>query len=183
MSSANRPVNIADAPAGARNGGAILVAALRRNGADRMFGVPGESALPIFDAVHDPAAGVRFIMCRHETTASHMAEADGKITGRPGICIVSRGPGAMQASLGLHTAWQDSTPMILIVGQVPSYHRGREAFQEMNYERTFSDMVKWVVEIDAVDRIPELVSRAFHTAMQAARDRLFSRSQKMCSMR
>ncbi|MES2028207.1 MAG: thiamine pyrophosphate-binding protein [Pseudomonadota bacterium] len=149
-----------------RNGGELLVAALRRNGVDRMFGVPGESALPIFDALYEPDAGIRFVVCRHETTASHMAEADGKISGRPGICVVSRGPGAMQAALGLHTAWQDSTPMILIVGQVPRGHLGREAFQEMNYVRTFDDMTKWVAEIDSVDRIPELVSRAFHVAMQ-----------------
>jgi len=152
--------------AGLRNGGQILVSALRRNGADRMFGVPGESALPIFDAVYEPDAGIRFIMCRHEATASHMAEADGKLSKRPGICVVSRGPGAMQAAIGLHTAWQDSTPMILIVGQVPRSHRGREAFQEMDYSRTFDDMTKWAVEIDSVDRIPEIVSRAFHVAMQ-----------------
>jgi acetolactate synthase-1/2/3 large subunit len=149
-----------------RNGGEILVAALRLNGADRMFGVPGESALPIFDALYEEGSGVRFIVCRHEGTASHMAEADGKISGRPGICVVSRGPGAMQAAIGLHTAWQDSTPMILIVGQVPSGYRGREAFQEMDYVRTFDDMTKWVVEVNSVDRIPELVSRAFHVAMQ-----------------
>lgn len=162
----HEPVQSASvAPAG-RNGGQILVAALRCNGADRMFGVPGESALPIFDALYEPDAGVRFIVCRHETTASHMAEADGKLSGRPGICVVSRGPGAMQAALGLHTAWQDSTPMILIVGQVPRSHLGREAFQEINYVRTFDDITKWVVEVDSVDRIPELVSRAFHVAMQ-----------------
>lgn len=160
------PVSSSVGQTGQRNGGEILVAALRRNGVDRMFGVPGESALPIFDALYEPDAGIRFIVCRHETTASHMAEADGKISGRPGICVVSRGPGAMQAALGLHTAWQDSTPMILIVGQVPRSHLGREAFQEMNYVRTFDDMTKWVVEIDSVDRIPELVSRAFHVAMQ-----------------
>jgi acetolactate synthase-1/2/3 large subunit len=152
--------------AGLRNGGQILIAAFQRNGADRMFGVPGESALPIFDAVYEPDSGVRFIACRHESTASHMAEADGKISGRPGICVVSRGPGAMQAAIGLHTAWQDSTPMILVVGQVPTGYRGREAFQEMDYVRTFDDMTKWVVEVSAVDRIPELVSRAFHVAMQ-----------------
>ncbi|WP_398475955.1 thiamine pyrophosphate-binding protein [Tardiphaga sp.] len=162
----HQPVRSVAAKAGERNGGQILVAALRRNGADRMFGVPGESALPIFDALYEPDAGIRFIVCRHETTASHMAEADGKLSGRPGICVVSRGPGAMQAALGLHTAWQDSTPMILIIGQVPRSHLGREAFQEMNYVRTFDDMTKWVVEIDSVDRIPELVSRAFHVAMQ-----------------
>lgn len=149
-----------------RNGGQLLVAALRSNGIDRMFGVPGESALPIFDALHDTDSGVRFVVCRHEATASHMAEADGKLSGRPGICIVSRGPGAMHAAIGLHTAWQDSTPMILIVGQVPRGHLGREGFQEMNYTRTFDDMTKWVVEIDDVDRIPELVSRAVHVALQ-----------------
>jgi acetolactate synthase-1/2/3 large subunit len=162
----HEPTQSSVSKAGQRNGGEILVAALRRNGADRMFGVPGESALPIFDTLYEPDAGIRFIVCRHETTASHMAEADGKISGRPGICVVSRGPGAMQAALGLHTAWQDSTPMILIVGQVPRSHLGREGFQEMNYVRTFDDMTKWAVEIDAVDRIPELVSRAFHVAMQ-----------------
>jgi acetolactate synthase-1/2/3 large subunit len=162
----HEPTQSSVSKTGQRNGGQILIAALRRNGADRMFGVPGESALPIFDALYEPDAGIRFIVCRHETTASHMAEADGKISGRPGICVVSRGPGAMQAALGLHTAWQDSTPMILIVGQVPRSHLGREGFQEMNYVRTFDDMTKWVVEIDSVDRIPELVSRAFHVAMQ-----------------
>lgn len=162
----HEPVRSVAAKAGERNGGQILIAALRRNGADRMFGVPGESALPVFDALYEPDAGIRFIVCRHETTASHMAEADGKISGRPGICVVSRGPGAMQAALGLHTAWQDSTPMILIIGQVPRSHLGREAFQEMNYVRTFDDMTKWAVEIDSVDRIPEMVSRAFHVAMQ-----------------
>ncbi|WP_398472598.1 thiamine pyrophosphate-binding protein [Tardiphaga sp.] len=162
----HEPVRSVAAKAGERNGGQILIAALRRNGADRMFGVPGESALPVFDALYEPDAGIRFIVCRHETTASHMAEADGKISGRPGICVVSRGPGAMQAALGLHTAWQDSTPMILIIGQVPRSHLGREAFQEMNYVRTFDDMTKWAVEVDSVDRIPEMVSRAFHVAMQ-----------------
>lgn len=162
----HEPVRSVATKAGERNGGQILIAALRHNGADRMFGVPGESALPVFDALYEPDAGIRFIVCRHETTASHMAEADGKISGRPGICVVSRGPGAMQAALGLHTAWQDSTPMILIIGQVPRSHLGREAFQEMNYVRTFDDMTKWVVEIDSVDRIPEMVSRAFHVAMQ-----------------
>lgn len=149
-----------------RTGGEILVAALRLNGTDRIFGVPGESALPVFDALYGDNSAVRFVACRHEATASHMAEADGKLTGRPGICIVSRGPGAMQATIGLHTAWQDSTPMVLIVGQVPRDHSGREAFQEMNYTRTFDDMTKWAAEITSPDQIPEFVSRAFHTAMQ-----------------
>jgi acetolactate synthase-1/2/3 large subunit len=148
-----------------RNGGNILVAALRLNGIDRIFGVPGESALPIFDALYGDRP-IEFVVCRHEATASHMAEADAKITGRPGICIVSRGPGAMHAAIGLHTAYQDSTPMILIIGQVPRAHRGREAFQELNYTRTFADMTKWVGEIESADQIPEYVSRAFHIATQ-----------------
>ncbi|MGM4903400.1 thiamine pyrophosphate-binding protein [Tardiphaga sp. 866_E4_N2_1] len=149
-----------------RNGGEILVAALQGGGADRMFGVPGESALPIFDALYESNTGIQFVVCRHEATASHMAEADGKMSGRPGICIVSRGPGAMHAAIGLHTAWQDSTPMILIIGQVPRSHRGREGFQEIDYTRTFDEMTKWVAEIDNVDCIPEMVSRAFHVSMQ-----------------
>jgi acetolactate synthase-1/2/3 large subunit len=150
----------------ARSGGSILVSGLRLNGIDRIFGVPGESALPIFDALYGDNNPIQFVVCRHEATASHMAEADGKMTGRPGICIVSRGPGAMHASIGLHTAWQDSTPMILIIGQVPRAHRGREAFQEVNYTRVFADMTKWVGEIESADLIPEYLSRAFHIAMQ-----------------
>jgi acetolactate synthase-1/2/3 large subunit len=160
------PVRPANSAAVLRSGGEILVSALRLNGTDRMFGVPGESALPIFDALFSAGAGIRFIACRHEATASHMAEADGKISGRPGICVVSRGPGAMHAAIGLHTAWQDSTPMIMIIGQVPRRHRGREAFQEINYTRTFDDMTKWVAEVESPDQIPEFVSRAFHVAMQ-----------------
>ncbi len=110
-----------------------------------MFGVPGEGALPIFDGLYEPDAGIEFVVCRHQATASHTAEADGKMSGRPGICIVSRGPGAMHAAIGLHTAWQDSTPMILIIGQVPRSNRGREGFQEIDYTRTFDDMTKWVM--------------------------------------
>jgi acetolactate synthase-1/2/3 large subunit len=160
------PVRPANSAAVSRSGGEILVSALRLNGTDRIFGVPGESALPIFDALFGAEDGIRFIACRHEATASHMAEADGKISGRPGICVVSRGPGAMHAAIGLHTAWQDSTPTIMIIGQVPRRHLGREAFQEINYTRTFDDMTKWVGEIESPDQIPEFVSRAFHIAMQ-----------------
>lgn len=152
--------------AATRNGGQILVDALRIHGADRIFGVPGESALPVFDALHEGEKGVRFVMCRHEANASHMAEADGKLTGLPGLCLVSRGPGAMHATVGVHTAWQDSTPMILIVGQVPRTTRGREGFQEINYVRVFADMAKWVGEIESADLIPEYVSRAYHIATQ-----------------
>jgi acetolactate synthase-1/2/3 large subunit len=147
----------------ARNGGQILVAALGIHGTDTIFGVPGESALPIFDALLD-APEMRFVVCRHEANAAHMAEADAKLTGRPGVCLVSRGPGAMHAAIGLHTAWQDSTPLILIVGQVPRGHLGREAFQEMDFTATFADMTKWAAEISDPALIPEYVSRAYHIA-------------------
>lgn len=148
-----------------RSGGQVLVAALAAQGVDHIFGVPGESALPVFDALKD-AAGIRFITCRHEANAAHMAEADGKLTGRPGVCLVSRGPGAMHAAVGLHTAMQDSTPLVLLIGQVPRGHRGREAFQEIDYARVFASMAKWVTEIDEPSSIPEAVNRAFHTATQ-----------------
>src|SRR5690606_38662536 len=107
----------------------------------------GESALPFFDAVANPDAGVRFIQCRHEASASHMAEADAKLRGAPSALIVSRGPGAMHAAIGLHTARQDSTPMLMIVGQVPTTERGREGFQEVDYSRMFADMTKFVAEV------------------------------------
>ena len=145
-----------------RNGGELLVAALRIHGADTIFGVPGQSALPVYDAlIEEP---IRFIVCRHEANAAHMAEADGKLTGRPGVCIVSRGPGAMQAAIGVHTAFQDSTPMVLIIGQVPRHHRGREAFQEMDFAQLFASTSKWAAEIDNPGLIPEYISRAFHIA-------------------
>lgn len=147
-----------------RNGGQILVDGLRIHGVDTVFGVPGESALPIFDALRGGENGVRFIVCRHEANGTHMAEADGKLRGAPGVCIVSRGPGAMHAAVGVHTAFQDSTPMILIIGQVPRAHRGREAFQEMDYSRVFADMTKWAADIPNVDAIPEYLTRAFHIA-------------------
>jgi len=147
-----------------RSGGEILVSALRIHGLDTVFGVPGESSLPFFDALLKPDAGVRFIQCRHEANASHMAEADAKLRGLPGVCIVSRGPGAMHAAIGLHTARQDSTPMLLIVGQVPTAERGREGFQEVDYTRMFADMTKWVAEVNSADKLPEYVSRALHVA-------------------
>ncbi len=148
-----------------RSGGEILVAALVAQDVDRIFGVPGESLLPVFDALRD-SAGIQFVTCRHEANAAHMADADAKMTRRPGVCLVSRGPGAMHASVGLHTAMQDSTPFVLLIGQVPRGHRGREAFQEIDYTRTFADMAKWSTEIDEPAAIPEAISHAFHTAMQ-----------------
>ncbi len=148
-----------------RTGGQILVDALRINGVDRAFCVPGESYLAVLDALHDAADAIELIVCRQEGGAAYMAEAYGKLTGKPGICFVTRGPGATNASVGVHTAFQDSTPMILFVGQVARDQMEREAFQEIDYRRMFGPMAKWVVEIDDAARLPELISQAFHRAV------------------
>jgi acetolactate synthase-1/2/3 large subunit len=148
---------------GARSGGRILVDALRKHGTDRLFCVPGESYLDVLDALHDTPE-IDTIVSKHEGAAANMAEADGKLTGRPGICFVTRGPGATHASIGVHIAFQDSTPMILFIGQVAREHRGREAFQEVDYVQMFGPLAKWVAEIDDIARIPEIVARAFHVA-------------------
>ncbi|HTJ94288.1 MAG TPA: thiamine pyrophosphate-binding protein [Pararobbsia sp.] len=147
-----------------RNGGKILVDALVRNAVDTVYCVPGESYLAVLDALYD-AQGVKTIVTRHEGAASNMAEAYGKLTGRPGICFVTRGPGATHGSNGVHTAHEDSTPMILFVGQVESGFLGRGAFQEIDYRSMFGKVAKWVTEIDCIERIPEVVARAFSVAM------------------
>lgn len=146
-----------------RHGGNILVDQLAAHGVDRVFSVPGESFLAVLDALYD--SGIENTVCRHEGGAAFMAEAMGKISGRPGVAFVTRGPGATNASCGVHVAMQDSTPMILFVGQIARDHRDREAFQELNYRAVFGSMAKWVAEIDQTDRIPEYVNRAFHIAM------------------
>lgn len=146
-----------------RSGGQILVEALLRNAVDTVYCVPGESYLPVLDALHD-AQSIRTIVTRHEGAASNMADAYGKLTGRPGICFVTRGPGATHASNGVHTAKQDSTPMILFIGQVESGFMGREAFQEVDYRQMFGGLAKWVTEIDRLERIPEIVAKAFSIA-------------------
>ena len=145
-----------------RTGGQILVDALKTHGVDTAFGVPGESYLDVLDALHD--SSIRFIINRQEGGAAFMAEAYGKMTGRPGICFVTRGPGATNASIGVHTAYQDSTPMILFIGQVGSDFIDREAFQEIDYRRMYGQMAKWVTQIDRADRIPEYIARAFQVA-------------------
>jgi len=145
-----------------RNGGRLLVDQLVVHGADLAFGVPGESYLAVLDALYD--SPLRFVACRHEVGAANMADAYGKLTGRPGICMVTRGPGATHAAGGIHTASQDSTPLILLIGQVSREMMGREAFQEIDYRHMFGPMAKWVEQVDSADRIPELVSRAFHVA-------------------
>src|ERR671923_2899702 len=132
-----------------RTGGQILVDQLVVHGVDLAFCVPGESYLAVLDGFYD--APIRLITCRHEAGAANMADAYGKLTGRPGICLVTRGPGATHAAVGVHTASQDSTPLILLVGQVPRHHRGREAFQELDYARMFAPMAKWVAQIDRAD--------------------------------
>lgn len=151
-------------PRQSRTGGRILVDALALNGVDTVYCVPGESYLPVLDALHD-AAGIQICVTRHEGAAANMAEAYGKLTGRPGIGFVTRGPGATHASIGVHTARQDSTPMILFIGQVERGFMEREAFQEIDYRQMFGGIAKWVTEIDDLARIPEVLARAFSVAM------------------
>ncbi len=146
-----------------RTGGQLIVDALVAHGVEMAFGVAGESYLEVLDALVD-APQVRFITCRQEGGASFMAEAYGKLTGKPGVLMVTRGPGACNGSIGIHTAFQDSTPMVVLVGQVARHQLEREAFQEVDYRRMFGQMAKWVAQIDRADRIPELMSHAFHVA-------------------
>ncbi|MEO0863736.1 MAG: thiamine pyrophosphate-binding protein, partial [Pseudomonadota bacterium] len=148
----------------ARTGGQILVDCLVAMGARKAFGVPGESYLAVLDALHDTAGNFDFVLCRQEGGAAFMAAAWGKLTGQPGICMVTRGPGATNASIGVHTAMQDSAPMILFVGQVATHMKGREAFQELDYRAVFGPMAKWAVEIDDAARVPEILSRAWKEA-------------------
>ena len=147
-----------------RHGGRILADALVAQGVKLAFGVPGESYLPLLDGLHDLRERVSFIVCRQEGGASYMAEAYGKLTGEPGVLLVTRGPGATNGAIGVHTGFQDSTPMVVFVGQVGNDFTEREAFQEIDYRRMYGQMAKWVAQIDRVERIPEYVSHAFHTA-------------------
>ena len=149
-----------------RHGGHILVDQLKVNGVERVFSVPGESFLAALDGLYN--SGIENIVCRHEGGAAMMAEADAKITHSPGVVFVTRGPGATNASSGIHVAMQDSTPLIVFVGQVPLEHRDREAFQEIDYERFFSPIAKWVAEVKDLKRLPEYVARAFQVS-QAGR--------------
>lgn len=149
----------------AGTGGQILVQSLLGQGVDHVFCVPGESHLAALDALYDVRDRIRLVVCRQEGGASNMAEAYGKLTGRPGVALVTRGPGAANASIGIHTAFQDSTPAILLVGQVRRDFADREAFQEIDFRRMFGPMAKWAAQIDDPRRIPEYLSRAFHTAV------------------
>jgi len=146
-----------------RSGGQVLVDALRVHGVDTVFCVPGESYLAALDALRD-ANDIRTIVCRQEGGAAFMAEAYGKVTGRPGVLMVTRGPGACNASVGVHTGHQDSTPMVVLIGQVGRAMEYREAFQELDYHTFYAPLTKWVAQADDPARLPELVSQAFHRA-------------------
>ncbi len=151
--------------ANARTGGQLLVDTLRANGVDTVFQVAGESFLAVLDALYDARDEIRCITCRQEGGAAFMAEAYGKLTGKPGVLIVTRGPGACNASIGVHTAHQDSTPMVVLIGQVAREQWEREAFQEVDFRRMYGPLAKWVGQIESADRVPEYVSRAFHIAV------------------
>ncbi|MDP6786773.1 MAG: thiamine pyrophosphate-binding protein [Rhodospirillales bacterium] len=148
----------------ARSGGRLVVDALRGHGVDRIFCVPGESYLEVLDALYDVSNEVSLISARHEGGAGFMAEAYGKLTGQPGVCLVTRGPGACNASIAIHSAYQDSTPMVMVVGQVPRPFKGREMQQEVDLEAMFSPLAKWSTEIKTIDEIPDVMARAFHVA-------------------
>ncbi|MBL0900473.1 MAG: thiamine pyrophosphate-binding protein, partial [Reyranella sp.] len=148
-----------------RSGAQVLIDQLRIHGTDTIFGVPGESYLAALDALYAQRNSIRYVICRQEGGASYMAEAYGKLTGKPGVCFVTRGPGATNASVGMHTGFQDSTPMILLVGQVAREQAEREAFQEIDYRRMYGQLAKWVTQIEDARRIPEIVSQAFHRAV------------------
>ena len=147
-----------------RTAGRVLVDQLVIHGVDRAFCVPGESYLAVLDALHDVRDRITLFNARHEAGAANMAEAHGKLTGRPGVAMVTRGPGACHAAIGVHIAQQDSTPMILLIGQVGRGMIDREAFQEVDYKAMFSGLAKWVAQIDSAERVPEYMARAFRTA-------------------
>jgi len=147
-----------------RSGGQLVVSALRAHGAEMAFSVAGESYLEVLDALFD-APEIRLITCRQEGGAAFMAEAYGKLTGKPGVLLVTRGPGACNASIGVHTAFQDSTPMVVLVGQVARHQIDREAFQEVDFRKMYAPLAKWVTQIDLAERVPELLNQAFQVAV------------------
>src|SRR5216683_8204081 len=147
-----------------RHGGRILADALVAQGVKMAFGVPGESYLALLDGLLDVRERLSFVTCRQEGGASYMAEAYGKLTGEPGVLLVTRGPGATNGAIGTHTGFQDSTPMIVLVGQVARHQIDREAFQEVDFRKMYAPLAKWVTQIDIAERIPELMGQAFQTA-------------------
>ncbi len=156
--------NSSDQNPNSRHGGEILADALRANGVDTIFGVPGESYLAVLEGLHRHKDEAKFVICRQEGGAAYMADAYAKLTGKPGILMVTRGPGATNASIGVHTAHQDSSPMVVIIGQIGADCRDREAFQEIDYRQFYGPITKWTAEIDQVERIPEYVAQAMQRA-------------------
>ena len=148
-----------------RTGGQVLIDQLRVHGVDTIFCLPGESYLAALDAMHDAQNTIKIVTCRQEGGVTNMADAYAKLTGKPGIAMVTRAPGACNASIGVHTAMQDSSPMVIFIGQVARNQEYREAFQEVDYHQFYGALCKSVIQIDDVDRIPELVSQAFHRTM------------------
>lgn len=148
-----------------RSGGKLLADALVAQGATHVFAVPGESYLDLLDGLYSVRNRIELITCRFEAGAVHMAEAHGKLTGKPGVAIVTRGPGACHAAIGVHVAMQDSTPLVLLVGQIPVVETDRETFQEVDYRKMFAPLAKWVTQIDDADRIPEIMAHAFDVAV------------------
>lgn len=148
-----------------RTGGQVLADQLKIHDVDTAFCVPGESYLALIDALHDASNEIRVVTCRQEGGATNMAEAYAKLTGKPGIAMVTRAPGACNGSIGVHTAMQDSTPMVILIGQVARDQEYREAFQEVDYRQFYGALCKWVGQIERAERIPEMVSKAFHHAM------------------
>src|SRR5262249_20381535 len=148
------------------SGGQLVVAALRAHRVDMPCSVAGESYLEVLDALFD-APDIHLVTCRQEGGAAFMAEAYGKLTGKPGVLLVTRGPGACNASIGIHTAFQDSTPMVVLVGQVARQQLDREAFQEVDFRKMFAPLAKWVAQIEMAERVPELVNQAFQVATSA----------------
>lgn len=148
----------------ARHGGQLVADALCVHGVDTVFGVPGESYLAVLEGMHQRRADARFVICRQEGGAANMADAYGKLTGKPGVLMVTRGPGATNASIGIHTAHQDSTPMVVLIGQVGTPMMDREAFQEIDYRQFYGPITKWTAQIERVERIPEYIARAFQVA-------------------
>ena len=145
------------------SGGQLVVASLKAHGVEMAFSVAGESYLEVLDALYD-APEIHLVTCRQEGGAAFMAEASAKITGKPGVLLVTRGPGACNASIGVHTAFQDSTPMVVLVGQVARHQIDREAFQEVDFRKMYAPLAKWVTQIDMAERVPELLSQAFQVA-------------------
>jgi acetolactate synthase I/II/III large subunit len=164
----------------ARIGGHILADGLVAQGVDTIFGVPGESYLAVLDGLYPHGDKVQFVICRQEGGAGFMADAYAKLTGKPGVLMVTRGPGASNAAIAIHSAHQDSVPLVVLIGQVGNDFVEREAFQEVDYRRMFGQMTKWVTQIDRADRVPEYLAQAFQKALSGITGRYADRDSFCC---